>query len=181
MDTFPVPAPAGAHIATMVQNAVELANRHRFLVEFVFNGVLVRVPPKSSPEAILEDWHHRLHRSKHGHPSNGLGEAVELLRGMKFRLGALMSAVTDFHDKIVAVINDIATDVDKIFNALQAIQNSPGTLSPADQASLDDALAVAQALKGKADADALPPPPPAQTGTGQTPNPAAPAVGGPNP
>ena len=95
-----------------------------------------------------------------GHPPDGLEKAKHQLRDIKARLGAMMSAVTDFHDKIVAAMRAIEADVDHIFDALTAIQNSPGTLSPADQASLDDALATAESLKAKADKDALPPVPP---------------------
>lgn len=64
-----------------------------------------------------------------------------------------MSAITDFaakqkefNDRQDAAVQGLTDDVKFLNDKLTAIQNSPGTLSPEDQAALDEALARTEAL-----------------------------------
>lgn len=75
------------------------------------------------------------------------------------QIGSLMSALSDYAAKVTAIFNDVSTQVDAIMAKLTAIQNSPGTISPDDQAALDAALALGTNLQTKVDTDALPTPP----------------------
>jgi hypothetical protein len=97
--------------------------------------------------------------------------AVDLSRqmGQLIQQGQkLMSKVTDFATAVNAAFDKLSTDLDTIKTgiaaldaAIAAFQNSPGTLSAADQAALDDIQAKSQALVVKADAiDTTPPAPP---------------------
>ena len=80
-----------------------------------------------------------------------------------------MSKVTDFaaavqtaFDKVSADLDTITAGIAALDAAIAAFQNSPGVLSPADQAALDDIQAKSQALVAKADAvNVTPPTPPA--------------------
>ena len=82
------------------------------------------------------------------------------------RIGELMSQISDFaakqtahNQKVSDDLDAISTEIQKLNDALTAIQNSPGTLSPADQASLDAAQVSAQALEDKANGMAAVSPP----------------------
>ncbi len=78
-----------------------------------------------------------------------------------------MSAISDFaakqkahNDAISAGIDGIATDVKTLNDKITALQNSPGTITPEDQATLDQLDATGQALADKVKAvDDLTPPP----------------------
>jgi len=77
-----------------------------------------------------------------------------------------MSQISDFaakqtahNQKVSDDLDAISTEIQKLNDALTAIQNSPGTLSPADQASLDAAQVSAQALEDKANGMAAVSPP----------------------
>jgi len=82
----------------------------------------------------------------------------------------LMSAISDFAAKQNAFNTEIGADLDAIVAAVKALndqittlQNSPGTITPADQATLDSLQAAGLALQTKADTTAgkTPPTPPA--------------------
>ena len=77
----------------------------------------------------------------------------------------LMSKVTDFaaavqaaFDKVNADLDTITAGITNLDNLITAFQNSPGTLSAADQAALDGIQAASQALVTKADAVSVVPP-----------------------
>ena len=80
-----------------------------------------------------------------------------------------MSVVTDFAAKVQASFDKVSADLDSITAGIAnldalitAFQNSPGTLTPADQTALDGIQAASQALVAKADAvSVVPPVPPA--------------------
>lgn len=81
-----------------------------------------------------------------------------------------MSAVTDFTTavqtslaKVNADLDVISTGITALDAQIQALQNSPGTLTPADQSALDSISAASTALAAKADAvvPAVAPPVPA--------------------
>ena len=79
-----------------------------------------------------------------------------------------MSQVSDFAAKVQTAFDKVNADLDVITAgiaaldaAIVAFQNSPGTLSAADQAALDDIQAKSAALVAKADAvNVVPPVPP---------------------
>ena len=87
---------------------------------------------------------------------------------------SIMSAITDYTTAVNAKFDTIETSISKLSDevtaiekALTDIQNSLGTLSPADQKSLDDSLARVGSLSDKLDAvialAANPPPAPTPT------------------
>lgn len=95
----------------------------------------------------------------------GLGAMEDI---NKERFDKIMSVITDFTAKVQAVfdkvsgdLDSISTDIKALNDKITALQNSPGTLSPADQAALDAIQTNAQALQAKADAAVPAPLPPA--------------------
>ena len=82
----------------------------------------------------------------------------------------IMSAISDFAALQAAYNTEVSSDLDAIQTAITALnaqittlQNSPGTITPADQATLTSLQAAGVALQSKADALAgkTPPTPPA--------------------
>jgi len=74
---------------------------------------------------------------------------------------AYVTAQNAADDEVDAQIKIVTDELTKTRADLQAIQNSPGSLSPADQASLDSALARTQKMVDALKAvDAVPTPPP---------------------
>lgn len=79
-----------------------------------------------------------------------------------------MSAISDFaakqnafNDRQDAAITDLQGDVKFLNDTITALQSSPGTITPEDQALLDALQARASATADKLDAlDALTPPAP---------------------
>ena len=78
-----------------------------------------------------------------------------------------MSAISDFatavqasFDKVSADLDTIVTGIANLDSMITAFQNSPGTLSAADQAALDGIQTASQALVKKADAVVVTPPTP---------------------
>lgn len=71
----------------------------------------------------------------------------------------LMSAITDFAAKQTAFNTDLSnqldamqTDITALNAKIATLQNSPGTISPADQATLDSLVTAGTSLQAKADA-----------------------------
>jgi len=87
------------------------------------------------------------------------------------QIAAFAAALNGFVTEIDTAVNGITGDVSNLKAQLEAIQNSPGTLSPEDQASLDAALASVGALSGKVKTldDATPPAVPGGGGTPEVP------------
>lgn len=97
------------------------------------------------------------------------------------KLDAILIALTNFRSEIMSSISDFAaaqtafnTDISNDLDAIQTqiadlntlittLQNSPGTISAADQATLDQLQSSGTALAAKADAlsNKTPPAPPA--------------------
>jgi len=88
--------------------------------------------------------------------------------------GRIMSAISDYGDKVTAAFDKLGTAVDGVAAdvaflkaKIEELQNNPGPISPADQAILDAIQARADDLTSKVEAlDAAteqppPPPPPA--------------------
>jgi predicted nucleic acid-binding Zn-ribbon protein len=82
----------------------------------------------------------------------------------------IMSAISDYAAAQAAFNTEVSSDLDAIQTAITALnaqittlQNSPGPISPADQATLNDLQTAGKALQDKADALAgkTPPTPPA--------------------
>jgi hypothetical protein len=68
----------------------------------------------------------------------------------------IMSKITDiesaqkaYFDEMGVIVDNIASDVKLLNDKLTAIQNSPGTLSPEDQASLDSGLGLVKGLRDR--------------------------------
>ena len=84
------------------------------------------------------------------------------------RLDKIMSAISDFaakqnafNDRQDAAVEGLTTDVNALKAEIQKLQNSPGTITPEDQASLDSLQARAEGIATKLEAlDALTPPTP---------------------
>jgi len=73
----------------------------------------------------------------------------------------LMSQISDFAAKVNANFASIKAGIASLDAQIQAFQNSPGTLSAADQAALDAIVASSTALATAANAAVVPPVPPA--------------------
>lgn len=82
-----------------------------------------------------------------------------------------MTAIADYTAKVNAsfaslntALDDIKTEISSLNDKITTLQNSPGPISPEDQATLDAAQTQAQSLVDKAQAmDTVnPPAPPAQ-------------------
>lgn len=79
-----------------------------------------------------------------------------------------MSAISDFaakqnafNDRIDAAVTGLQGDVDALNKTIQDLQNSAGTVTPEDQASLDALQARGEVIAAKLEAlDALTPPTP---------------------
>lgn len=79
-----------------------------------------------------------------------------------------MSAISDFaakqnafNDRIDAAVTGLQSDIDALNAEILKLQNSPGTITPEDQASLDALQARGEAIAAKLEAlDALTPPTP---------------------
>jgi len=85
-----------------------------------------------------------------------LGGLIEAITDLNRKADSIMSAVSDFaaqvndsFTKIGASVDGIVGDVQALNDKITALQNSPGTLTPEDQASLDDIQAKAAALSDK--------------------------------
>jgi len=68
----------------------------------------------------------------------------------------IMSAISDFGDRVQASFNDIGagvdetkTKVDALVALIQQLQNSPGQITPADQATLDKIEASAKDISAR--------------------------------
>jgi len=98
---------------------------------------------------------------------HGDNEMMHLLRELKTQGEKLMSAISDFadkmkvhNDKVDAAVSGLTDDVKSLKDQITALQNSQGQITPADQALLDGIEAKAQAVSDKLEAlDALTPPP----------------------
>lgn len=64
-------------------------------------------------------------------------------------IGDFAAKLKAFQDKEDAAVADLIVRVKGLQDTLTAIQNSAGTISPEDQASLDAALAQAQSVSDK--------------------------------
>jgi hypothetical protein len=110
-----------------------------------------------------------LHIHIHSDPSveRKLDQILDALQSLG---DTLMSAISDFAAKQSAFNADVSADLDAIQTAIAALnatitqlQNSPGTVTPADQALIDKLVTDGAALATKADtlAGKTPPTPPA--------------------
>ena len=78
----------------------------------------------------------------------------------------VMSAIKDFaakqtafNDRLDAALTGIGGDIKNLNDQIAALQNSPGEVTPEDQASLDALQAAGEALAAKFEAvDAMTPP-----------------------
>lgn len=88
------------------------------------------------------------------------------LEALSHKGDSIMTAISDFTDKMNAFFTrqdaamaDLQADVDNLNAQILALQNSAGTITPADQALLDGIVARAQTVSDKLDAlDSLTPP-----------------------
>lgn len=87
------------------------------------------------------------------------------LQEMETRIMSVLSdyagKVKAFNDRISAAIDGLSNDVEALTAKITELQNSPGAITPEDQALLDEAQAQAEALATKAEAlDQMNPPTP---------------------
>lgn len=95
-----------------------------------------------------------------------LDRVLLLLADLQTGQGSIMTAISDFSDKMAAFFTrqdtamaDLQGDVDNLQKQIAALNNSSGTITAADQALLDAIVAKAQVVSDKLDAlDALTPP-----------------------
>jgi hypothetical protein len=100
-----------------------------------------------------------------------LREMAEVQRELKQQGERTMSVITDWAAQEQADLTEISNTLDTIVAGIAALdvlitnfQNSPGTLSPADQAALDGIQAASKALKAKSAAISVAPPVPPTAG-----------------
>lgn len=72
----------------------------------------------------------------------------------------IMSVISDFADKVDANFQKVQDGITALDTEIQAFQNSPGTMSAADQARLDAIVSKSAALAVAANAPVTPPVPP---------------------
>lgn len=96
-----------------------------------------------------------------------LGDLIlEKFNGINLKLDHIMSAISTFaaqmkafNDRQDAAITDLQGDVKALTDQIAALQASQGTITPEDQASLDEIQSRASAISDKLDAlDSLTPP-----------------------
>lgn len=105
------------------------------------------------------------HHNKHG-LARSLWLLLESNCQIDRKLNTIMSAISDFSTKLSAffdrqdkAISDLQDDVKNLNDQIAALQNSSGTVTPEDQALLDQITARASAVSDKLDAlDQLTPP-----------------------
>ncbi len=93
------------------------------------------------------------------HGKNWQNEVITLLRAIEAQGTIVMSQLTDFRDKVEANFAAVSTGIKSLNDKITALQNSPGVLTPEDQAALDQIQADAQKLADSVTA-AVPPVPP---------------------
>jgi hypothetical protein len=84
-------------------------------------------------------------------------DIIEDVRLLREEVKNIMSAISDFADKVDANFAKIQSGITALDAEIQAFQNSPGTLSPDDQARLDSIVAKSSALADAANAPVTPP------------------------
>jgi hypothetical protein len=93
------------------------------------------------------------------HVERQLAEILAILQSLSKGHHTLMSAVSDFANKVNANFASIQSGIASLDAQIQAFQNSPGTLSPSDQAALDAIAAQSAILAAAAQAPVTPPVP----------------------
>jgi hypothetical protein len=102
------------------------------------------------------------------HLTDVLLELLAELKGLKALGAHIMSAISDFavkqnafNDRMDKAVAGLQGDIVSLNETIKTLQNSPGTITPEDQASLDTIQVRAQTIADKLDAlDALTPPVP---------------------
>ena len=116
---------------------------------------------------IRIDVHHHL---EHEQPSAFHSDVLRLLHALTNQGAEIMSAISDFaakqkafNDRTGAAIDGIVSDIQALNDKIQELQNSAGTVTPEDQALIDDLVAKGDALAQRAEAldNMNPPSPPA--------------------
>ncbi len=101
-----------------------------------------------------------------------LGQVLVVLSATILQLEHVMSAISDFSTKVNAAfdtlgtaVDGLTTDVQTLNDTIKKLQDSAGTVTPEDQALLDEIQTRAQGVADKAkaldDLTAAPPTPPA--------------------
>lgn len=93
---------------------------------------------------------------------------LNALQALNGKADNIMSAISDFaakqkafNDRTGAAIDGIVADIKTLNDKITELQNSAGTVTPEDQALIDDLQAKGETLASKAEAlDAQTPPPP---------------------
>lgn len=96
----------------------------------------------------------------------GLGHAVDRLACLRHLEERIMSAISEFAGKQTAfnkrmgdAVDGIVGDVKTLNDLITKLQEAPGTISPEDQATLDELESAGEALSTRVEgADALTPP-----------------------
>lgn len=102
----------------------------------------------------------------HRFPEGLPGDALRLLRDIQSQIGKIMSAISDFADKMKVhndhvdkAVEGLQGDVKNLSDQIAALQASAGKITPEDQALLDGIESRTAAIHDKLDAlDALTPP-----------------------
>jgi pyridoxal biosynthesis lyase PdxS len=99
-------------------------------------------------------FHHHV-----AHNFEGLGDILDRLNHLKCLGDNIMSTISDFaakqnafNSKVSGDLDAVATQVTALNALITTLQNSNGTVTPADQATIDQMVAAGTALQAKADA-----------------------------
>lgn len=107
---------------------------------------------------VIETWAHRLRSDLAPVTKTDLHQLGDKIMSVISDFAAKQNA---FNDRMDAAVAGIQGDVQALNDLITKLQNSPGTITPEDQASLDALQARAQTVTDKLEAlDALTPPTP---------------------
>jgi hypothetical protein len=92
----------------------------------------------------------------------GAGSNVELVTKQDLKLAKeeIMATIADFAAAVQTNYDTLTTGIQSLHDLITAFNNSPGTLSPADQSALDKIEAESAALATAVNSDVVVPPVP---------------------
>src|ERR1017187_10576277 len=106
--------------------------------------------------ALTHELHEYREDRKREHWCSGSTSNLTTKQDLTEMEGRIMSAISDFADKVNANFTQIQAGIAALDAQIQAFQNSPGTLSATDQAALDAIVASSTQLATNAQAPVVP-------------------------